>query len=76
MARKFHVEGTKSFLIAALILAILSVWHVWDGWFPRESWLEKYPDYPNDWFYTYNRVMGVIFGIAAVVCAYIHKVVK
>lgn len=76
MARKFHIEGTKTFLIATVVLVILAVWHIWDGWFPRASWLEKYPDYPGDWFYTYNRVMGVIFGIVAVICAYIHKVVK
>ncbi len=83
MARKFHVEGTKTFLIWAIILAVLAIWHIWDGWFPRASWVERYPDVPETWydfglreFYTYNRVTGVLLSIAAVVLAYIHKVVK
>lgn len=83
MAKRYHVEGTKSYLIAAIILALLSVWHIYDGWVPQERWLEKYPDFPEAWndfrlyeFYAYNRWTGVILGIASIVCAYIHRVVK
>jgi hypothetical protein len=83
MARQYDVEGTKSYLTAAIILALLAAWHIFDGWVPQERWLEKYPNFPETWydfrlheFYAYNRWTGVIFAIAAAVCAYIHKVVK
>lgn len=83
MARQYHVEGTKSYLVAAIILGLLAVWHIYDGWVPQERWLEKYPDFPEHWldfrlheFYAYNRWTGMIFSIAAIVCAYIHRVVK
>lgn len=76
MSRNYEVEGTKAYLIAAIVLALLAAWHIWDGWFPRDSWLAKYPNYPGDGFYLFNRVTGVLMGIASVICAYIHKVVK
>lgn len=193
MARRYEVEGTKSYLIAAWVLAALSLWHIIDGWVPQARWrgreasaivtldegsllvqavrvgtnlngtvvrvmaasemlvpddasvqvekqdgrldiwfqpgqatmadllaavdalepltarplddefpvdrvlsgparLEvelvhgregKYPDFPESWhdfrlheFYAYNRYTGVLMAIAAIVCAYIHRVVK
>ncbi|MBU0678079.1 MAG: hypothetical protein KJ626_08160, partial [Verrucomicrobia bacterium] len=63
MARRYDVEGTKTYLIAALVLLVLALWFVWDGWFPREAVLAKHPDYPADSFYAFNRVTGVIFFI-------------
>lgn len=38
MARQYYVEGTKSYLIAAAILAALSIWHIVDGWIPQARW--------------------------------------
>lgn len=76
MARRFKVEGTKNYLIAAVILYILAAWFIWDGWFPRESVLEKHPDVETDSFYLFNKSMAIIFVIAAVVCSYIHLVVR
>ncbi len=83
MAKRYEVEGTKSYLIAAWVLAGLSLWHIVDGWVPQQRWLEKYPVFPETWydmrlyeFYAYNRWTGVIMAIAAIVCAYIHRVVK
>ncbi len=194
MARQYYVEGTKSYLIAACVLAALSIWHIWDGWVPQARWRGaeavaevsvndiqfavssrevgvrfndrsiqflpmaqidadvsepagnvvwvygeaqftvfiapdatladfenaladhihfkivreddidpnvpidgligqevsfsggrdgKYPNFPEEWhdfspqeFYAYNRWTGVLLGIAAIVCAYIHRVVR
>lgn len=39
MARRYHVEGTKSYLIAALVLGLLSIWHIVDGWVPQVRWM-------------------------------------
>lgn len=75
MARKYNVEGTKSFLIAAAILLAIGVWHIRDGWFPAAATLEKHPP-GTDTFYLYNRVTGVILTIAAAICGYIHRIVK
>jgi hypothetical protein len=83
MARRYEVQGTKAYLYAALVCAFFAVWHMVDGWVPQERWLAKYPDFPATWydlglyeFYAYNRWTGILFAIAAGVCAYIHKVVK
>lgn len=43
MARRFKVEGTNDFLIAAVVLAALGLWCVKDGWFPSKSVLTKHP---------------------------------
>jgi multidrug resistance efflux pump len=43
MARKLNVKGTKDFLIAAIVLGLLGLWAIRDGWFPPESILKKYP---------------------------------
>ena len=83
MAKRYHVEGTKEYLWASVILGVLSVWHIIDGWFPRQSWREKYPEMPETWydmglyeFYAYNRWTAVFLAVGALVCAYIHRVVK
>jgi hypothetical protein len=75
MARKFHVEGPRNYLIAAIILFLLSLWFIRDGWFPTAGILEKHPD-PQDSFYLFNKSMSVILLIASAVCGYIHSVVK
>jgi len=83
MPRTYDVEGTKSYFWAAIILAVLSAWHLVDGWVPQERWLAKYPEFPEHWldfrlydFYAYNRWTAMILGISSVVCAYIHRLVK
>ena len=75
MARRFHVEGTKGFLYASVIAAIIAAWHIKDGYFPSQHWLDKYPD-PSDAFWIYNKFTGILASIIAVVCAYIHRIVK
>ena len=75
MAREYNVQGTKSYLIAAVILLIASLWFIWDGWFPRASVLANHPSM-DDSFYLFNKSMGVLLGIGSVVCGYIHMVVK
>ncbi len=75
MARRYDVEGTKTFLIAAIICFAIGIWHVRDGWWTPEHFQEKYP-LGTESFYLYNKITGVLFLIASAVCAYIHKVVK
>lgn len=75
MARKYNVEGTKNFLIAGLILLALGVWHVRDGWWTPQNFLDKYP-LGTESFYLYNKITGVVLTIASFVCFYVHKVVK
>lgn len=43
MARQYDVQGTKSYLIAAVFMLLIGVWHFIDGWFPRESVYEVHP---------------------------------
>ena len=75
MARQYDVEGTKNFLIGGLICLALGVWHVRDGWFPLEKTIAKHP-LGTDTFYLYNQTAGVGLCVVAVVCLYIHWVVK
>ena len=65
MARKYNVEGTKNFLIAAIILLVLGLWHIKDGWIT-----------PLEGHVLYNQITGVVLTIAGLICGYIHKVVK
>ncbi len=76
MARRYHVEGTKTFLIWALGLFLLSVWCIKDGWFPAPSIeaSKTATEFAN--FLLFNKSMAVITMIASAVCAYIHVVVK
>lgn len=74
MARQHNVEGTKSYLIAAIALALFSIWCIRDGWFPTEAIKEKHK--PEESFYLFNQICGVASLIGAIVCGYIHKVVK
>ncbi len=39
MARQYHVEGTKNYLIWGWVLLALSIWHVVDGWIPQARWM-------------------------------------
>jgi len=75
MSRRYDVEGTRGFLLASIVLLVLTLWFGWDGWFPRESVRAAHPS-PDDSFYLFNQVCAVIFLVAAIVCAYIHTVVK
>ena len=76
MPRKYNVEGTKSFLIAAIILLVLGLWHIKDGWFPSPEVMEKHVPGTDDTYYLYNKVTGVILTVAAAICGYVHRVVK
>lgn len=39
MARQYHVEGTKNYLIWGWVLLALSIWHIVDGWIPQARWM-------------------------------------
>ena len=43
MARRFRVQGTNDFLVGAIVLLVLGLWCVKDGWFPSEATLKKHP---------------------------------
>ena len=88
-SRRYDVDGTKSFLLWGLGLLAFGLWHVMDGWFPRESDIDEHGPPPakattfifadekgTTHFYQYNRITGVFLVISSGVCLYIHKVVK
>jgi hypothetical protein len=80
MARRYKVEGTKSYLVGSIFLALLCVWAIRDGWFPSGSKIEMHglPSAPNDGdhFYPFNRSLTFLSGIGSVVCAIVHRFVK
>jgi hypothetical protein len=76
MARRYHVEGTKTFLFWALALLALGLWSVRDGWFPAASTLLKHPLDTGASFYLFNKSLAVLSLAGATVCGYIHMLVK
>lgn len=41
--RRYDLEGSNDFLIAAVVLFGLGLWAIKDGWFPSERVLERHP---------------------------------
>lgn len=77
MARKYHIEGTRAFLIWAVVLLALGLWCVRDGWFPSEATLATHPPgKPDDNFYVFNKSLAVLSLAASVVCGYVHLLVR
>jgi len=76
MARKYRVEGTKTFLVWSIGLLLLGLWAVKDGWFPAESVLAKHPPAEDASFYLFNKSLAVLSLIGSAVCGYIHMVVR
>lgn len=87
MSRRYDVQGTRVYLywaIGLLVIGLVFVWDgwllawlhgMWDGWLPRASVLERHPS-PEDGFYLFNQIAGVLLLAASAVCGYIHHVVK
>lgn len=76
MARRFHVEGTKTFLYWSVGLLLLAVWCIRDGWFPPPSKEATKTAAEFASFILFNKSLAVISLVASAVCAYIHTVVK
>jgi len=84
MARNFDVKKNNEHLYWAIGLAILSIWCIRDGWFPPESKLEKYPEFPEEFwsfglsyeFYRFNRVTALITAIASGAMLVMHRMVN
>lgn len=77
MARKYHIEGTKTFLIWAIALLILGLWCVRDGWFPSDATALKHPPgKANDNFYVFNKSLALLSLVAAAACGYVHLLVR
>lgn len=76
MARKYRVEGTRAFLIWAVVLLLLGLWAVRDGWFPSAGTVEKHPMDGTSSFYIFNKSLALLSLIGAVICGYIHLVVR
>jgi hypothetical protein len=76
MARRYKVEGTKSFMYWAIGLLLLGLWCVKDGWFPGQSVIEAHPPGEDVAYYLFNQITAVICLIGAAVCGYIHLLVK
>lgn len=43
MTRRYDIQGTKTYLIWALFLLVIGLWHAWDGWAPRPEVLNNHP---------------------------------
>lgn len=41
--RKYNIKGTKDFLILGIVLTVLCIWAVADGWYPTNKVLKKHP---------------------------------
>jgi len=76
MARKYHVEGTKTFLIWSVVLLLLGLWAVKDGWFPSASTLIKHSLTEDKGFYLFNKSLAVMSLVGSTVCGYIHLLVR
>lgn len=84
MARSFEVKANHEHLYWAIAMLILSIWCIRDGWFPPQSKLEKYPEFPEEvWslalsyeFYRFNRVTAILTGIASVVLVVMWRMVN
>ncbi len=75
MARKYNVPGTKKYLITAIIMLIIGIWAVMDGWFPSDGVLIKHPDM-TDGFYLFNKSLAILMLVGTIIYGYIHFVVK
>ncbi len=40
---RFHIKGTKDFLVFGVVLVFLCIWSIRDAWFPTENTLKKHP---------------------------------
>lgn len=76
MARRFHVEGTKTYLYWAVGLLLFGLWCVKDGWFPSASVLEHHPMDTDSTYYLFNQSLAVLSLVGAAICGYVHHVVK
>lgn len=86
MPRTYDVKGTREYLYWSVGLALLTLWAIRDGWagywasIGLETFvaniIRKYPDYPGDSFYMFNRILTFISGIASIVCGIIHRIVR
>jgi hypothetical protein len=76
MARKSHIEGTKTYLVYAIGLLALGLWCVRDGWFPSDATLSKHPLDKDTTFYLFNKSIAFFSLIGSAICGYIHLVVK
>jgi len=80
MARRYDARVTNTYMIWSIVLALLCIWAIRDGWFPSPSKIAKHGpmDNPNlgDTFYQFNHTVAYLSGIGSLVCAIIHRFVK
>ncbi len=43
MARRYDIQGTNNYIIAASVFLLIGAWHFIDGWFPRQSVRDIHP---------------------------------
>ncbi|HOW97246.1 MAG TPA: hypothetical protein P5567_05490 [Kiritimatiellia bacterium] len=76
MARRYHVQGSKHFLIAAIVLMLLGLWCVRDGWFPSEAVRAEKTAHELASFMQFNKSLALLLLVGSVICGYIHTVVR
>jgi len=67
------VPRSRKHLWTAIVLLIVALWFIWDGWFPRASVREAHPD-PADHYYLFNKSVAVLLVSASLVFFYVHLV--
>lgn len=76
MARRYHVQGSKQFLIWAVVLLVVGLWCVRDGWFPSEATKAAKSAHELANFLLFNKSLAVLMLIGSAICGYIHTVVR
>lgn len=76
MVRNYRLKGSKSFLVWAILLLLLGLWAVRDGWFPSENTLTRHPPDSDRHFYQFNKSLALLCLVGAAICGYIHWVIR
>jgi hypothetical protein len=76
MARRYHVRGSRQFLLWAIVLLVIGLWCVRDGWFPSAvTQAAKTAEQLAD-FMLFNKSLAILMLVGSAICGYIHIVVR
>ncbi|MBU1909197.1 MAG: hypothetical protein KJ726_04040 [Verrucomicrobia bacterium] len=76
MARRYHVKGSRQFLIWAIVLLILGLWCVRDGWFPSASTQAAKTAEELANYVLFNKSLAILTLLGSAICGYIHIVIR
>jgi hypothetical protein len=76
MARRYDVEGSRQFLIWAIVLLVIGLWCVKDGWFTSDAVRAAKTAHELKNYLLFNKSLAVLMLLGSAVCGYIHSVVR